>query len=153
MITKQNRFIVFLSLSFIFIALLARSSLLQLDAKTLIKNIPLLNRRAESLTSSSDEQWPISYDQALTIVKKEKEVKEFLERGQVVKRDDFGTTISQPKINWEDLPTKEKPFWELHVFEEVINIPKDQAQAPTSQIATLNWYRVDARTGRLEKSF
>ena len=137
---KQDRFIVFLSLSFIFIVLMARYSFFTI-------------RPVGLFPSEEKKEWRIKEEEAREIITGQKEVKEFLDRGEIRKEDEFGIIISQPKLTLENTPSEEKPFWEFHLFEEVINIPKNKAEVPSSHQATVNWYRIDAETGKIEKTF
>lgn len=131
--TNKDRFIVFLSLTFIFMVLVAKFAF------------------GVNNSFFPKGKWLINQEKALAIVNERKEVKEFMGKGKSRKEDQFGIIISQPKISLEASPTAQKPFWEFHVFEDIIDIPK--TGNPSSHLATLNWYQVNAYTGQIKKTF
>jgi hypothetical protein len=139
MFKTQDRFIIFLSLSFIFIVLMARYSFIRL--------VPI----ASFSGPEGKKVWRINQEQALRIVSNQREVRELIERGRTRKEDEFGIVISQPKVTLKASPKGSTPYWEFQVYEEMIEIPKEGS--PSSQTATLNWYQVSAETGKVEKTF
>lgn len=135
--TKHDRFIVFLSFSLIFLALIAKYFFPDMT--------PLLS------LSSSQKIWRINEEKAWKIINDQKEIKRFLDQGEIRKEDKFGITISQPKLILTDTPTEKKPFWEFQVFEEVVEIPKEGS--PSSHSATFNWYQINADNGQIKAVF
>lgn len=133
---RENQFIIFLSLCFVFIALFVKT---------------VLPTRGPIISLAKSKKWKVTSGQAMTLVSEQEEVRAVLNRGESEEIVNGRKVITQPKLTVESTPTKEDPYWSFHLFEKMVEFP--QGEEPETYINSLQKYKVNVVTGEIEKTY